>query len=132
MERNIDFVERCEMKKLICLMSVLASCVLLSSCSVLCQAGTGTCGMTKEEAQRLLNPKSYGQYWTKPAMSIDNWRQDWVACGGMQNGNYSSNAPSGSTTAALLADDKVKKMKLDTCMQSKGYQFSYTGSALPK
>lgn len=120
------------MKKLIFLICVVATCALLSGCSVLCQAGTGTCGMSKEDAQRLLNPKSYGQYWTKPTMTTESWRQDWVACGGMQNGNYSSDAPSGSTTAALLADDKVKRANLDACMQSKGYQFSYTSPTLAR
>ena len=120
------------MKKLAYLVYILAVCLLLSSCGVLCQAGTGTCGMTKEEAQRLLNPKSYGQYWTKPTMTAESWRQDWVECGGMQNGNYSSDAVSGSTSAVLAAANKAKKTKLDACMQSKGYQFSYTGPTLAK
>ena len=109
-------------------MSILAACTLLSSCGVLCQAGTGTCGLSSEEAHRLLHPKAYGQYWTKPTMTTESWRQDWVACGGMQNGNYSSDAVSGSTTAVLIAEDKATRNKLDNCMKSKDYQFSYTGT----
>jgi len=113
------------MKKLVCLMSGLTTCVLLSSCSVLCQAGTGTCGMSKEDAQRLLNPKSYAQYWTKPATTTESWRQDWVECGGRPNGSYGSSLPQGTKDAAVRADEETKKIKLDACMQSKGYQFSY-------
>ena len=61
-------------------------------------------------------------------MTTESWRQDWVECGGMQNGNYSSDAVSGSTTAVLIAEDKATRNKLDACMQSKDYQFSYTGT----
>ena len=109
-------------------MSILAACTLLSSCGVLCQAGTGTCGLSSEEAHRLLHPKAYGQYWTKPSMTTESWRQDWVACGGQANGQYFSDESTVPTVAAALTADKNKRAKLDTCMQSKGYQFSYTGT----
>ena len=120
------------MKKFVYLLSVLTACALLSSCGVLCQAGTGTCAMTKEEAQRLLHPKSYGQYWTKPAMTTESWRQDWVECGGRANGSYGSSLPQGTADVVVRADEKSKKIRLDSCMQSKGYQYNYTGLTLAK
>ena len=110
-------------------MSILAACTLLSSCGVLCQAGTGTCGLSSEEAHRLLHPKAYGQYWTKPSMTTESWRQDWVACGGRVNGDYGSSLPQGTSDVVVLADEKSKKIRLDNCMQSNGYQFSYTGAS---
>jgi hypothetical protein len=77
---------------------------------------------------RNLTPaKAYGEYWTKPGVTTESWRQDWVACGGMSNGNYSGDAPTGSTTEVIFASDRQKKKKLDACMQSKGYEYRYTG-----
>jgi hypothetical protein len=103
---------------------VLFFCILLLGCELLCQAGTGTCGMSREEAQKLLHPKTYGEYWVKSDVSKEKWRADWVACGGMSNGQYSGNAPSGSTTKIILDSQEVERQKLDVCMQSKGYEFT--------
>ena len=65
--------------------------------------------------------KAYGEYWVKPGMSVEGWRQDWVGCGGMKDGGYSSDAPSGSTSTVLLAAGKKKRDELAVCMKSKGY-----------
>jgi hypothetical protein len=101
----------------------LLMCSSLSSCGLLCQAGTGTCGMSDEQAQKLLHPKTYGEFWTKPGMTTESWRQDWVECGGKSNGNYSSESPIGTDTAALLADSKRVGERLGACMQSKRYVY---------
>ncbi len=103
---------------------VLVFYILLLGCELLCQAGTGTCGMSREEAQKLLHPKTYGEYWVKSGVSKEKWRADWVACGGMSNGQYSGNAPSGSTTKIILDSQEFERQKLDFCMQSKGYEFT--------
>jgi hypothetical protein len=71
--------------------------------------------------------KAYGEYWTKPGMTTESWRQDWVACGGMSNGNYSGDAPTGSTTEVIFESQRQERKKLDACMQSKGYVYRYTG-----
>jgi hypothetical protein len=97
--------------------------LLISGCELLCQAGTGTCGMSREEAQKLLHPKTYGEYWVKPGISKENWRLDWVDCGGMKDGGYSSDAPSGSSTAVLITSSENKTNELTSCMQLKGYEF---------
>ena len=105
---------------------VVALCAGLSGCEILCQAGSGTCGMSSEQMDKLLRPKAYGEFWTKPSMTKESWRQDWVECGGMSSGQYSGNAPPGSTRAVASALLSAKQKALDTCMQSKGYKFSYT------
>lgn len=111
-------------------MKLFLSCILglvwsmvLSGCGAFCQAGTGTCGMSNEQAAKLLYPKSYGEYWVKPGVSKEVWRQDWVACGGWANGQYGADAPPGANGMEILAASKRTSQKLDSCMQSKGYIF---------
>lgn len=111
------------MKFFIASAGLLFLCVSMSGCELLCQAGTGTCGMSREQAEKLLHPKAYGEYFVKPGMTKESWRADWVACGGRSNGDYSSDAPPGADTATLLADSKRKSEKLGTCMHSKGYEY---------
>lgn len=65
--------------------------------------------------------KSYGQYFVKAGMTTESWRSDWVACGGRSDGQYSSDAQSGSTSAVLRAASDQKAQQLSNCMQSKGY-----------
>ena len=71
--------------------------------------------------------KAYGEYWTKPGMSTESWRQDWVVCGGFSNGQYAGNAPIGSTTKVILDAQTYEKKRLDACMRAKGYEYHYTG-----
>ena len=111
------------MKTFLHIVGIAAMCMLVSSCEILCQAGTGTCGMSSQQAELLLHPKAYGEYWTKPDIAIDSWRQDWVACGGFSNGQFSGNAPSRSTTKVILAAQEQERKKLDACMTSKGYEY---------
>lgn len=87
--------------------------------------------MSSEQREKLLHPKAYGEYWTKPGMTKESWRQDWVACGGMRNGSYSSDAPSGSPTEVLINASNRKAEQLDACMKEKGYAFSYTHGGNP-
>ena len=98
--------------------------VLLSGC-LYGQCMDGPCSLERERIIKSI--KAYGEYWTKPGMSTESWRQDWVACGGMSDGDYSSDAPPGSDTATLLADSKRKSLKLGACMRAKGYEYHYTG-----
>ena len=67
------------------LMKLFVSSVLCGSlcgCELLCQAGTGTCGMSREEAHRLLNPKPYGTRWIKDGASDEQRLLDIKGCGG--------------------------------------------------
>ena len=111
------------MKNLLRCVFVLVWVTVQSGCGLLCQAGTGTCGMSDEQATKLLHPKAYGEYWVKPGVTKDVWRQDWVACGGMPGGWYASAASPGANSIEIRSDSERTSQKLDACMQSKGYVF---------
>jgi hypothetical protein len=70
----------------------------------------------------LLHPRAYGEYFVKPGVGKDEWRRDWVECGGWSNGQFSGGAPPGSNTNEILAAWRKKAKELDDCMQSKGYE----------
>jgi hypothetical protein len=111
---------------------VLYSCfftlffLFVSGCELLCQAGTGTCGMSSEERYKLLHPKAYGEYFIKPGVSREEWRRDWVACGGWPNGQFSGGAPDGSPTSVIFAAIDRAQNSLNVCMKSKGYEYRET------
>jgi hypothetical protein len=102
---------------------IFSSSLFFSGCELLCQAGTGTCGMTSEEMHKALHPRAYGEYFVKPGASEEDWRRDWVTCGGLADGGFSSDAPSGSPTDVLINASKQKRQILATCMTSKGYEY---------
>lgn len=103
--------------------ALLIFCILLSGCELLCQAGTATCGLSREQAEKLLNPKAFGEYWIKPGVTRESWERDWISCGGFKDGQYAGNAPAGSTTEAILASRREERKKLSQCMESKGYEY---------
>lgn len=96
-----------------------------------CVIGNGTiCGpqtprayCDREAYERLTHPKTYGEFFTKTGLTKESWRADWVTCGGMSNGTYSSGVPSGSPNAVSNAANENKIKELSACMQSKGYEF---------
>jgi hypothetical protein len=79
--------------------------------------------MSREQAQKLLHPKTYGEFWAKPSMTTESWRQDWMACGGRKNGSYATDVPQGSTIAVIQEASRKTIQKLDTCMKNKDYFF---------
>ena len=89
MERDIDSTKRCKVKNISKILLTLVRCPLVSSCGLLCQTGTGTCGMNSEEANKLLHPKPYRDYWLKPGMTNEGRKADWVTCGGDVDGGFS-------------------------------------------
>ncbi len=101
--------------------------LLISGCELLCQAGTGTCGMSREEAQKLLHPKTYGEYWVKPEMSVLGRGQDSISCGGSDRGaDFSfqqlSKVSQKEDKDEFSARTRLTKIWIE-CMQSKGYEF---------
>ena len=102
---------------------ILCANLLFSGCELLCQAGTGTCGLSREERYKLLHPKAYGEYFVKLAVNLEEWRRDWVACGGRPNGQYSDDAPPNATTKEIFVANEKARNSLAVCMQSKGYEY---------
>lgn len=81
--------------------------------------------MSSEQKKKLLHPKTYGEYWTKPGMTKESWRQDWVACGGLKDGSYAAGPKLPGETGDIAASNR-KAEQLDVCMKEKGYAFRYT------
>jgi hypothetical protein len=101
--------------------------ISISGCELLCQAGTGTCGMSREEAQKLLHPKTYGEYWVKPEMSVLGRGQDSISCGGSDRGaDFSfqqlSKVSQKEDKDEFSARTRLTKIWIE-CMRSKGYEF---------
>ena len=126
--KNVCFIKIGSMKIIRHYVLVFLFCSLISGCELLCQAGTGTCGLSDEQRYKLMHPKTYGEHFIKPGASREEWRRYWVACGGRPNGQYSDDAPDGSTTAEIFAAIDKARSKLDACMKSKGYEYQKTGS----
>ena len=109
---------------------VMTTClsVPLTACTIgngrICGPQTPAVYCDREAYERLTHPKGYGEYWIKDGMTIESWRQDWVKCGGMADGGYGTDAPSGSSSATIQASAREKREKLGACMSSKGYHFS--------
>ena len=111
------------------LMKLFVSSVLcgaLCGCELLCQAGTGTCGMSREEAHRLLNPKPYGTRWIKENGTDEQRLLDIAECGGV--GTHVGFTHEQIRSFYLLyPDDNRAFFQLlaawGKCMALKGYRF---------
>jgi hypothetical protein len=96
----------------------------MSGCGVLCMGGSMTCGMSSEARQRLLHPKEYGEHWEKLEVTKEEWRQDWVACGGFARGGFGVYSPPGTSDQVHNKAYTEKRKQLDSCMKEKGYVFT--------
>ncbi len=109
---------------------VMTTCISvpLAACTIgngrICGPQTPVVYCDREAYERLMHPKGYGEYWVKEGLTKQGWRQDWVDCGGMADGGYSDDAPSGSSNAIMTAANQKKVNELKACMSSKGYHFS--------
>jgi len=126
MESHVYFFESGKMKTEFRFGLCLLCFLFTSGCELLCQAGTGTCGMSSAQIDKLLHPKAYGENFVKSGTSREQWQRDWVACGGRPNGQFSDDAPSGATTKEIFAAIDRARNSLDACMQSKGYEHKET------
>ena len=104
--------------------ALIASSVIFSGCGVLCIGGTATCGMSDEARYRLLHPKAYGQQWEKKDATTENWRRDWVDCGGRDDGGYGVYSPPQSASEQMQRASREKYQSLAVCMIQKGYVFT--------
>jgi hypothetical protein len=89
---------------------------------LLCSLLAGCC--TLECIAPLTPAKAYGEYWIKPGMTTESWRQDWVACGGRKDGGYSAGTRL-SEEKDDFAASRRKTKQLSGCMQEKGYAYHY-------
>ena len=98
-------------------------CLIFSFSASLAGCGTQLALSGQAREDYLKSIKAYGEHFVKPGVNREEWQRDWVACGGRPNGQYSDDAPDGSTTAEIFAAIDRASKKLDACMQSKGYEY---------
>lgn len=91
-----------------------------------CGCGTQLALSGQAREDYLKSIKAYGEYFVKPGASREEWQQDWVACGGWPNGQFSGGASPGSITSEIFAAIDRARNSLNTCMQSKGYEYRKT------
>jgi hypothetical protein len=89
-------------------------------CLVGCSTQLALSGQTREDYLKSI--KAFGRYFVKPEVSEDQWRRDWVACGGMFDGGYSSDSPPGASAEMMIRASKQKRNDLAACMVAKGYE----------
>jgi hypothetical protein len=99
-----------------------SQCLIFSLSLSLGGCGTQLALSGKAREDYLKSIKAYGEYFVKQGASQDDWRRDWVVCGGTADGGFSSDAPSGSPTDVLINASKQKRKSLAACMKSKGYE----------
>jgi hypothetical protein len=96
-------------------------------CTVFVGCGTQVPLRGQEREDYLKSIKAYGEFWTKPGMTKESWRQDWVACGGTKDGNYVAGTRLPGETDDFAASRRKTK-QLASCMKEKGYAYAYTRS----
>lgn len=113
----------------------IAISALLTGCVIgngtICGPGTPVAYCDREVYEKLTHPKPYLDYWEKSTMAIKQRQEDWLNCGGKDDGTF---APTKKSLAAerrkeerdnISAYDRLSN-NLDRCMIKKGYH--YTGS----
>lgn len=89
---------------------VLAAALCLSGC------------LFESVPQLPKHTKGFGEYWAKEGMTTEQWRADWVDCGGRANGvEGHSGHPSGDTAERMFARLHEARSRLAGCMGAKGY-----------
>jgi hypothetical protein len=91
-----------------------------------CGCGTQLALSGQAREDYLESIKAYGEYFVKRGASRQEWQRDWVACGGRPDGQFSGGAPNGSPTKEIFAAIDKARNSLNTCMQSKGYEYRET------
>ncbi len=66
--------------------------------------------------------KGFGDYWAREGMTTEQWRADWVDCGGRADGGeLPAGYRSGDTSERMFALVRQARIGLANCMMSKGY-----------
>jgi hypothetical protein len=109
--------------------SVLMVSILLSACTIgngrICGFQTPAADCDKEAEQALLHPKPFVELWSKPDMTPELRMEDWIACGGMKDGDFGVD-----TRSQMLPgeDYGTAKNRLEVifqrCLISKGYRYA--------
>jgi len=80
-------------------------------------------GKAYDDYQKSIKP--YLHYWEKPGMTQERRMQDWVACGGQGNGNFSLDTKKRLPGESSDAFRTRLEFEFQRCMIRSGYR--YTG-----
>jgi len=78
-------------------------------------------GCLLERVAELSHSTPERDYWRNPAMSEDLRSDDWLECGGSENGMWSINLPDGTPDKVNRAAHDQKIIEIMACMRAKGY-----------
>jgi hypothetical protein len=117
--------------------SVLMVSILLSACTIgngrICGFQTPAADCDKEAEQALLHPKPFVELWSKPDMTPELRMEDWIACGGRNNGDFGAN-PKGKTLPGESEDAAWERLavQFQRCLIRKGYRYAGCDKAFYK
>lgn len=69
------------------------------------------------------NIQPYRDYWIKPAMTDEERRADWVACGGSENGNFSWDSRRMLSDETNETSRLRQSSELKACLTQRGYHY---------
>jgi len=103
----------------------------LSSCYQSCAVGDPLGMFTycpKDVREKLYHPKPYRDYWINNGVTEEGRRNDWVACGGDDDGGFSMHVKrmlSGETNEISRLH---QSSDLKACLTQRGYRYEIMGS----
>lgn len=109
------------MKRPHLLWAALCLNLLLTGCGIGGYWMEGVGGKERDEYLKSIKP--YLHNWEKPRMTVEGRQDDWIKCGGMNNGSYSPDERLPGETDDFAAARR-KQRRLDACMEMKGYRFT--------
>ena len=80
--------------------------------------------MGEETYQRIYHPPRHVEYWEKPGMMPEKRMQDWVACGGDQNGNFYSRQKEQLPGETDYQSYTRQYEAFKRCLISRGYHYA--------
>lgn len=108
---------------------ILAVGGALTGCAIgngrICGPQTPLAYCDREAYQELLHPTPLSDYWEMAGISSEARRQEWVDCGGAENGRYVV-PTEGFNDEEVMGARRKKFDQLQICMLKRGYR--YTGS----
>jgi hypothetical protein len=79
----------------------------------------GPCAL--ERAKIIQSIKPYGAHWVKAGMTNEQRLIDWTRCGGAENLSDGYEKQSGQSNSEFFDGLRLHRMKIRSCMDSKGY-----------
>lgn len=133
LEGDFNFVRGSKMKYRMKLWFAMCMSLTVTACTIgnghICGPQTPIAYCDSEAYQKLMHPKPYLHYWEKSEMTSKGRRQDWMDCGGFNDGSFSPYI--GRLKEEMRPEEKdhsAAHLRLENdlqrCMIKKGYRFT--------